>query len=87
MKTKIKGRTAATPRQLHPLVRRGMIAGLEYGLEMCKYRKCAPLVNEAFKAGCDDVGVFIAAAKARLEAGGELRDYAVTCAPNKQIAD
>ena len=50
------------------------IDALKYALDICKFRAKAPLVNESFRAGCNEVALFIRAAVERLEKGESLRE-------------
>ncbi len=67
--------------------RAGAIAGLKHAVEVCRNRRNSPCKNESFRAGCEDAGIFIAAALERLEAGeiedgGSMWETAVCCSAN-----
>ena len=49
---------------------------LDYALYICKTRK-ASFKSEAYNAACDDVTIFLEAARDRVENGEGLYDYAV----------
>jgi hypothetical protein len=58
---------------------KGVKAGLERALYLCEIRKNSACKSEAFKAGCEDVAVFIAATLERLPEIPEGGSLAASC--------